>query len=196
MERWRAGDEQAAVELFDLFSRKLTLLAERHLNQRMASRVDGEDIVQSVFRTFFRRGRKGEFKIDGSGGLWRLLVKITLAKVRSQARWHRSNKRDVMAELSTGPDGLDLGLLARDPGPADVAMLVDLVRAVTEGLPETYAEILAQRLAGHTRSQIAENLGISRQTVYRALDVIRQRFESLSGDEEDGESEDGESESP
>ena len=36
-------------------------LARRHISQRLASRVDPEDIVQSVFRTFFCRLKEGQF---------------------------------------------------------------------------------------------------------------------------------------
>ena len=89
-----------ATELFELFSHKLTAVAERHLSQRLSQRVDGEDVVQSAFRTFFRRGERGDFTIAGSAGLWRLLVTITLAKARSQGRRHTSPKRDVAAEVT------------------------------------------------------------------------------------------------
>jgi len=100
LKRWMEGDDDAARRLFELYSQRLALLAEKNISQRLARRVDGDDIVQSVFRTFFRRSARGEFQIKDSAALWRLMVKITLAKVRSQARRHTSDKRDVNVEVS------------------------------------------------------------------------------------------------
>src|SRR5882672_9712028 len=83
-----AGDPAAAYAVFDRYSERLVRLAEKHLSRRLAGRVAGEDVVQSVFRTFFRRGADGEFKLDGSAQLWQLLVRITVLKARAKARHH------------------------------------------------------------------------------------------------------------
>lgn len=179
LERWRTGDEQAAATLFHLYSHKLTSIAERQLNQQISTRVDGEDIVQSAMRTFFRRGKRGDFQIDSSVGLWHLLVKITLAKAKSQARRHTSPKRDVAREKSFETTGAQYWVPVHEPTPSEAATLVDLIQSVVEGLPEKYAEILRLRLAGETRSEVAEKLGITRQTVYRALKTMQSRLEEI-----------------
>ena len=64
LQRWRSGDAQAAEQLFTRYARRLTGLAEQHLSRKLAGRLDGEDVVQSVFRTFFRRSAAGEFRIE------------------------------------------------------------------------------------------------------------------------------------
>src|SRR5262245_58097585 len=51
--RWRAGDQQAAAELFRRYASRLIALAQSRLSASMASRVDPEDVVQSVYRSFF-----------------------------------------------------------------------------------------------------------------------------------------------
>lgn len=86
--RWQEGDDAATRYLFERYSQRLIRLAEKHLSDKVTPRVDGEDIVQSVFRTFFRRSAQGEWTVDAAVDLWQLLVSITLAKVRSQARRH------------------------------------------------------------------------------------------------------------
>ena len=88
VERLRAGDARAAEALFARYARQLTRLAEQHLSRKLAGRVDGEDVVQSVFRTFFRRSAAGEFRLDASDQLWRLLLTITLRKVRAKCPGH------------------------------------------------------------------------------------------------------------
>src|SRR5207249_2604299 len=95
MQKLNAGEPLSAEELFARYARKLTRVAEQHLSRRVASREDGEDIVQSVFRTFFRRDAAGEFQIDSSAQIWRLLVKITLRKAQARGRYHTAEMRDV-----------------------------------------------------------------------------------------------------
>jgi hypothetical protein len=102
-DRLRGGDPRAAEALFDRYAVRLARLAEQHLSRKLAGRVDGEDVVQSVFRTFFHRCARGEFQIDGSAEVWRLLVRLTLRKARAQARRHLAARRDAGAEMRPAP---------------------------------------------------------------------------------------------
>lgn len=173
--RWGDGDTVAAARLFDRYGQQLTRVAEQYLSRKLAGRVDGEDVVQSVFRTFFRRCTAGEFQIDSSGQLWHLLVKITVLKARAQGRYHSQQKRSVGAEAA--PDDAALPeALARDPGPTEAAVLTDLIEAVMDGVPHLYCWVLEYRLRGWNPTEIAQELHISRNTVYRALDLLQQRL--------------------
>ena len=57
---------------------------------------------------------------------------------------------------------------------------VDGFEAVLQGLPLVYCRILDLRLHGWSASKIARRLGTSRQTVYRALDLLRHRLKEAS----------------
>jgi RNA polymerase sigma-70 factor (ECF subfamily) len=175
LERCREGDPRAAEALFSRYAVRLARLAEQHLDRRLAARVDGEDVVQSVFRTFFQRCARGEFQIDSSAQMWRLLVRLTLRKARAQARRHRAGKRDARAEVSA--DGLAFEALSREPGPGEAAELVDRIERVLRGLPDVYCHVLERRLQGCAVADIAAELAVSRQTVYRSLELLRQRLE-------------------
>ena len=61
VERWQSGDQSAAKQLFDTYVDRLVALARRRISQRLNSRLDPEDVVQSVFRTFFERAKEGRF---------------------------------------------------------------------------------------------------------------------------------------
>src|SRR5262245_5918520 len=106
LERCRRGDAAAAEALFARYARRLTGLAEQHLSRKLAGRVGGEDVVQSVFRTFFRRLADGDFRIDSTAQIWRLLVTITLRKAGAQGRYHTAAVRDVSAEQAGGGEEL------------------------------------------------------------------------------------------
>src|SRR5262245_29890118 len=86
---WRAGDENAAKALFDRYVDQLVGLARRRISQRLASRIDAEDIVQSVFRTFFNRARDGQFVVEDPDDLCKLLARITVHKTLRQVAYHK-----------------------------------------------------------------------------------------------------------
>jgi len=173
-----ASDEQVARAIFVQYSNRLVRLAESNLSSKLAGRVDPEDVVQSVFRTFFRREGEGEFQIDCSAQLWQLLVKITILKVRAKARYHTAAMRDAGMEGSI--DSGNLEPIGREPGPADAAELVDQIDALLKGLPPLYAQLLGLRLQGRNVSETADELGVSRQTVHRALNVMQDRLAAMA----------------
>jgi RNA polymerase sigma factor (sigma-70 family) len=171
--RLRGGDALAAEAIFARYARRLTGLAEQHLSRRLAARLDGADVVQSVFRTFFRRSAAGEFRIDSSADLWRLLVCLTLHKARACGRRHTAAARDVAAEAA----GASLAeAVAHEPGPAEAAALVDEIGTLLRGLPALYGELLRLRLEGHSVVETATRLGVSRRTVHRGLQLLQHRL--------------------
>jgi RNA polymerase sigma-70 factor (ECF subfamily) len=172
----RDGDPDAAEVLFDRYALRLVRVAEQHLSRRLAGRLDGEDVVQSVFRTFFRRAEAGEFRIDTSEQLWRLLVRITVLKARAKARHHTAGLRDATAEVGEGASGIVAGVPDGEPGPTEAVALVDQIEALLRGLPHAYARVLELRLAGDSVTEVAERLGLSRQGVHRMLGLLRDRL--------------------
>jgi len=176
IERLRAGDPQAAEKLFACYAERLRHLAGRNLSRKVAGRMDSEDVVQSVFRTFFRRNARGEFQIDSSAKIWRLLVKITLLKARAKGRYHTAEKRDVRSETLPSEDAGWLQVLAREPGPAEAAAFVDLIESLVKERPPLFREVLQLRLEGQGPTAIAKQLGISRQNVYQVLKQLQSRL--------------------
>jgi RNA polymerase sigma-70 factor (ECF subfamily) len=180
VEGLRCGDPQATSAVFTRYAQRLTALAEQHLSRKLAARLDGADVVQSVFRTFFRRSAAGEFHIDNSDELWRLLVQITLQKARARSRTHTARVRDVAAEDPHGA-ALLLEAVTQEPGPAEAVALVDQIEALLRGLPAVYGNLLRLRLEGYSVSDTAERLGVSRRTVHRALRLLQQRLGDRAG---------------
>jgi RNA polymerase sigma-70 factor (ECF subfamily) len=183
--RLRSGDLRAAELLFARYARRLTCLAEAHLSRRVARRADGEDVVQSVFRTFFRRSAAGEFRIDNSAELWRLLVRITVRKAQATGRRHTAAVRDVAAEAEGGEAWL-LEAVSHEPDPAEAAALVDGIEAALRGLPALYGHVLERRLQGDGTGEIAAGMGVSRRTVERALKLLAERLKRSAAGESPG----------
>jgi RNA polymerase sigma factor (sigma-70 family) len=145
------------------------------MGERLRRRVGADDVVQSVFRTFFRRTEKGEYPIDHSGSLWHLLVTITLNKVRRQGERHGAAKRNVRAEVDLDDAQLSPEAVARGPTPEEAVLFMDELEALLRDLPEPEPEIVRLCLEGHSSSEIAQRTSCSRWTVRRALDRFGRR---------------------
>lgn len=159
--------------------------------------------MQSVFRTFFRRAAKGEFQVEHSGALWKLLQQITRRKILKHAEYHLREKRTPEREQYEMDDVLTAGapaarearllgdvleaVLARlEPPEPEVLRLqlygytiAEIVDIVLEGLESPYPEILQLRLQGHTETQIAETLNCGREAVRYRLKRFRQRLANM-----------------
>ncbi len=176
LDRWQAGDEDAAAALYRRYAARLCALAREQLGADLRRRLDSEDIVQSVFRSFFRRSRDGELVVTRSEALWGLLVKIARNKIRGKAAYHRAQQRDVAREVPLDDAELSVDLIAAGPTPLEAATLAEEVTTLFHGLKPIEAEMLTQCLEGRSTPEIAARVGYSRQTVWRFLDRLRSRL--------------------
>src|SRR4051812_28897554 len=97
--------EEAARRLWLHFAERLRAVVRRRLDPQLLRRSGEDDVLQSLFASFFNAP-------PGSGGppanrveIWRLLVHITLCKVANTAHHHRAQRRDVRRERPMGDDG-------------------------------------------------------------------------------------------
>ncbi len=178
-DRFREGDEQAAALLFDRYVSRLTALARSRMSAHLERRVAAEDVVQSVYGSFFVRAREGQYALEQSGDLWRLLAAITLNKVYRQAERHTAGKRSINAERSFQADN-DASFLAappemldRQPSPDEAAMVSENLQLLMEDFPDLQRQMLQLRLQGYLIEEIAEQVGRSERSVRRVLDKAR-----------------------
>lgn len=165
--RYRSGDGAAADELFRRYVERLTALARMRLSPKIATRTDPEDVVLSAYRSFFVGLGKGQFSIERSGDLWRLLASITVHKVSGQLRRHRADRRDVAREESQ-PEN-ELSVYRRAPTPEEAVALADELGAFLETLQPLPRRILELRLQDESVDVIASLVSRSERTVRRVL---------------------------
>lgn len=179
--RWQAGDQQAAAELFRLYANRLIALARSRLSTTLKQRVDAEDVVQSACRSFFVGAREGKYELQRGGDLWRLLVAITLHKLRDQVKHHSTEKRSTASERSFGSEdsllGIQAQVLTRQPSPVEAVGLIDELEEVMRRLEPVERRMLELRLHGHSLEEIAEATQLSRRTVRRVLERVKQELE-------------------
>jgi RNA polymerase sigma-70 factor (ECF subfamily) len=180
--QWRAGNQDAARQLFDRYVDRLVALARRRIGSRLASRVDPEDVVQSVFRTVFGRLREGQFHIEEQDDLCKLLMRVTVHKVLRQVEYHGAAKRDAGLEAAQGegPQERVLELLDREPPPETVVAFLDELEHFLTRLGPLERQVVELRLQGHSNEDVARQLGVVDRRVRRIVERVR----GLAGQQE------------
>jgi RNA polymerase sigma-70 factor (ECF subfamily) len=188
MDRLRSGEDEAARDVFARFATRLVGLARRHLDARLAVKVDAEDVVQSAYKSFFIRQRDGTLEICNWDGLWGVLTMITLRKCADRAAYYRAGKRDVTRELAPRSDDSSPDVAAdiaidREPSPDEAAVLAETVEALFKATddPDERA-ILELSLQGFTATEISESLGRAERSVRRLRERVRKRLERMRDD--------------
>jgi RNA polymerase sigma-70 factor (ECF subfamily) len=178
LDRWRQGDQQAAGELFRRYASRLVGLARSRLSAKFAQRVDPEDVVQSVYRTFFAEAQEGRYELQRGGDMWRLLVAMTLHKLNDQVKYHSRRKRavDRDRDAEEGLLGIGAHLLAREPSPLEALALVDEVEQLMGQLEPAHRSMVELRLQGHTIEEIAARTRFSERTVRYVLERLKQQL--------------------
>jgi RNA polymerase sigma factor (sigma-70 family) len=188
--RWRAGDQEAAAELFRRYVDRLIALARSRLSAKLARRVDPEDVVHSAYRSFFAGAQAGRFDVQRGGDLWRLLVAMTLHKLYRQVRRNQQQKRAVEREQSFGSEeslgGLESHMLTHQPSPVEAVALADQLEQALQSLKPQYRVILELRLQGYTIAEIAVRLKRSERRVYRILESVKEQLEQDRRDDPGG----------
>ena len=169
----------------DLFARRLIGLARTRLDDRVRGKVDAEDVLQSVFRSFFVRQAKGQFDLDDWDGLWSLLARITLrTRGRQMGRFHAERRevgREVTPTASDGESRCEEEVAACDPHPTpqQAAILTETLEQVMRGLEDQQRQMVVLRLQGYTVPEISRQIGRTERTVHRVLSRVRDTLRRL-----------------
>lgn len=177
LRRLRKGDEDAATALYLRYARRLKGLARKQTSADLARRIEPEEIVQSVFRTFFRRVRTDDYDIPAGEELWRLLLVLTLNKIRRAALFHKAERRDVRRTTSAEGLGIEHFLSADSSGDeTSLSILRMVIAELIQELPPAKGEMIRLRIDGHEVDEIAMRTQRSKRTVERTLQEFRQQL--------------------
>jgi RNA polymerase sigma-70 factor, ECF subfamily len=180
LRRLRGGNEDAATQLYLRYANRLRALARTNCSPGLARRVEIEDIVQSVFGSFFRGASRGDYDVPAGEELWKLFLVIALNKIRAKGAYHHAAKRDV--RLTAGGEGL-----AETPAEQDEAAYAILQMTIDEALdqlPPQHRQMLVLRIEGHEVAEIARQVARSKRTVERILQECRKKLADLLDAEE------------
>ncbi len=185
MGKLQAGDDEAARQLWRRYFERLVELARRRLGTAPRRVADEEDVALSVFRCLCQGAEHGQFAdLAGRDELWRLLVVLTEHKVIDQRRVDTGQKRgggrvrgdSAFPEPSDGDAAGGFDQIAGNvPTPEFLVILADeherLMISLTD---ERLRRIAESKLLGYTNGEIADGLGLTRRSVERKLQRIRE----------------------
>jgi RNA polymerase sigma-70 factor, ECF subfamily len=172
LSRLRHGDKEAAADLYKRYARRVHGLARKSISGRLQSRLDAEDIVQSVFRMFFTAARGSAYDIPATADLWNLISVIALNKIRATAAFHRAAKRDVRLTAALHQDVP----AQRTKGSSGLEISEAVIQEALESLPSRQRQILELRLRSYTVDEISQQLQRSKRTVERNLQGARDQL--------------------
>jgi RNA polymerase sigma factor (sigma-70 family) len=174
-----AKDPETAKQIVRQYEARLGALVRSRLDVRLKNRVDAEDVLQSAFRSFFRRAEAGEFQFEDWNGLWALLAQIAVRKSYRQSVHHRAQRRDVRREQTTEADdesGKTWETEGRQASPEEDASLQEILGLLVGALKdEKQRQAVILRLQGYSLAEIAEmpEIGLSQRTLFRLMKKVK-----------------------
>ncbi len=177
MDRLRASDRTAAGDLFQRFAERLMGIARVQIAARLRHKVEPEDVVQSVFKSFFLR--TDQLQLESWDSLWGLLTLITVRKCIKHIEREQAARRDARREVSlTTKNNEDWLLVDREPSPEEGAMLAELMEEMLAGFDADDRAVLEMSLQGHGAIEISARLGRAERTVRRLREQARNRLQA------------------
>ena len=182
IEQVKDGDSVAAHQLWQHYYDRLVRMARQNLRGQNRGVADEEDIVVSVFESFYRAAEMGRFPdLSGRDDLWRLLLKMSARKIVDKRRHDRRQRRGAGAKVrsldETGrEDEAIIQVIGDEPTPEMVLMMTESFERLVAHLGDgQLREIAVGKMEGFSNAELAKRLQCSERTIERRLHLIREK---------------------
>jgi internalin A len=161
MQRVRAGDETAALELHATYADQLQRIIRIRLTQSALRRqMDSIDICQSVFADFFVRTALGQYDLKSPTELLKLLATMGRNRLIHHAQKQRAARRDIRRVEGGAVE--DFALPGGEGTPSQIVSARELLQQCQARLTADERALLEQRRAGQGWDEIAATSGKSK----------------------------------
>lgn len=176
----KGGDSAAANRIWQLYFDRLVRAVRRRVYGQNRAVSDEEDIVLSVFDSFYAAAEEGRFPdLADRDDLWRLLLRMSGRKVIDKRRHDRRQRRGGDAAVfSLDDDDGDsiIEAIGDEPSPEMVLMMQESVEQFFSHLGVGQLRDLAgAKLEGYSNAELAQRFGCSERTIERRLHLIREK---------------------
>ncbi len=175
------GDSTAANRIWQHYFDRLVRSVRHRLYGQNRAVSDEEDIVLSVFDSFYCAVEKGRFPdLSDRDDLWRLLLRMSARKVvdkrRHDLRQRRGGHEKIKSLDHTGDDGTVIEAIGDEPSPEMVLMMQESVEQFFSHLGVgQLRDIAGAKLEGYSNAELALRFGCSERTIERRLHLIREK---------------------
>ena len=169
--RLQAADDAAAEELFRRYGHRIAGLARQRLQRTLQAKLDPEDVLQSVCRSFFRRLEEGQLQLSDEEALWNLLATITTRKCINRHSFFNAQRRAVDREIRLSSIAADdqRSPVSGDPTASAVAILLETIEQALAGFSAREREMVRRSLEGYTIREISDLTDRAERTIRRVL---------------------------
>ncbi len=182
----KAGDSIAANRIWQHYFDRLVRAVRARLTGQNRAVSDEEDIVLSVFESFYNAAENGRFPdLSDRDDLWQLLMRMAARKVVDKRRHDLRQRRggnvrlhslDQTDENQSEEDGRVIEAIGNEPSPEMVLMMQEAVEQLFSHLGVGQLRDLAgAKLEGYTNAELAQRFGCSERTIERRLNLIREK---------------------
>jgi DNA-directed RNA polymerase specialized sigma24 family protein len=162
-------EDEAWSELTRRYTRRLIGLARKKLDVRLGSKLDPEDVVQSVYRLLHARIGGAGLRAQSWEHLWGMLALLTAMRCKNWFRHYLgTQRRGLETSLPGEEEGGDEAPVPGDykePTPEEAAELADELRRLVPRLDPHTARIFWLGMLGFTDAEITRDLGVSEARV-------------------------------
>ena len=179
------GDATATSHLWRHFYDRLVRAVRRRLQGHPRGVSDEEDIVLSVFDSFYAAVQQGRFPdLSDRDDLWRLLLSMSNRKVIDKRRHDLRQRRGGGVELISldGDASTSIEIAGNEPSPEMVVMMQESMAQFFSqlGVGELQ-ELAVAKLEGYSNAELARRFGCSERTIERRLHLIREKSQQEGG---------------
>ena len=181
IDRVKCGDSVAPNRIWQHYFDRLLRSVRHRIQGQNRAVSDEEDIVLSVFDSFYVAAKKGRFPdLSDRDDLWRLLLRMSARKLIDKRRHDGRQRRGGDAQIHSLDGDADriVEAIGDEPSPEMVLMVKESVELFFSRLRVGHLQELAvAKLEGYSNRELAQRLGCSERTIERRLHLIRETFQ-------------------
>ena len=177
------GDSSAANRIWKHYFDRLVRAVRQRLYGHNRAVSDEEDIVLSVFDSFYAAAEQGRFPdLSDRDDLWQLLLTMSARKVIDKRRHDQRQRRGGGAAIHSlntdADDSTIIEAIGSEPSPDMVLMMQESVEQLFSHLGVGQLKDLAgAKLEGYSNAEIADRFECSERTIERRLHLIREKLQ-------------------
>lgn len=178
---WQTNETAAIDRIYREMFPGLCAFARRTLGPVPGAQVDSEDVVQSALGSLCRYMRSLSGPMNKTrNDIWKLLFRIVERKARRrrtrQTRGLGGGKLRTITDLEDPQKPFQFEELLGSVTPREFDVTLS---EVLENLTPLEARIVMLALEDYTREEIGQQLGFSKRSILRKMDIIRKKLAGL-----------------